>query len=1363
MRKTRLVLLLCLFISKIYGETAWDEYKIRAIHNQEQLPGKQIRQILQDSKGYMWFATVNGLCRFNGYTLKTYKSSNQSPRLLQSNIINTIIEDIDHRIWIGTEQGLNILDTSTEKIETISNDSIPNSYIHSFLLTRDSTLWVGTQSGLLRYNRETHNFTSYRNRPNDMESICGNSIRAMLEDKSGDIWVATYGNGICRLQVKTGKFIHYPSVTPLDRINYLLQDADLNLWICTWGDGVVKMGNREDHVHPVYSEFHTNTDYECVIRSLQQLPGGDLLAGTSQGMYLLDPSGSLIPKNKHENPLYAQVLNDEINHLYTDKDKNIWIATENSGVYIAYREKEPFTNFPLNSIKDSRQALKVNALYEWTEDELLLGTDKVSFAFYNKKTRQITNYRDIPQYDRLFKRWPGNIQFIFKHPYKNELWLGSQFGGLITCQLENNRIISNTYHFHQLGNTPIGTTVNTVVMDKDSTIWIGSDEGLNIISAKNDTLSYSTYNRIQAICQDHTGAIWLGTYFDGVYRLRTGFDIRKLSFEIYNNTNKLINGNEIICIYEDSHKNLWVGTKGFGLQKYNREKNWFEPAPNLKDIPGDIISNITEVNGELILGTNKGLVLYNISTFQSILLDDTDGMLDNTCVMNAMLRTKNGEIYYGTPTGFYTFRPHQIEYDSTAVKTVINDFKIFHKSFDDLPARKQEELAGKYHPLYSKQITLTSSDNNIGIEFAALSYIHPEKNRYAYKLEGFDNTWVYTDASQRTAYYTNLPAGDYRFHVRSINDSGIESTCDEVFHIKVLPPIYQTGYAYVFYLILITGMIYLFYRFQLYRFRLNEAVKIEQIERVKSEELNQSKFGFFTNISHEFLTPLSIISCSFEEIKRAFTIESQTLKAVESNVFRLNKLIEEILDFQKAENNKLTLKIAYGDIAAFISDICRDNFALLVRDKNISLNVQCDLEHIAAWFDADKLDKMLYNLLSNAIKFSHTDGRGKIEIVLSAEEPINEFQHKNLTIRVRNYGKGITEDKLPYIFMRFYESNYKQSGHKGNGIGLALTKSLVELHKGTITVSSDPEEWTEFTIQIPINKEAYQEDQIEIQKTETILTFPLETSAETSIINNSTENKNTLLLIEDDIELRASLQHLLTSKHKVTLASNGVEGLEIAHKMNPDLIISDVMMPKMDGFELCKRIKEDINTSHIPVILLTAKINREDQVAGLKCGADAYITKPFNYTILEVQVENMLSNRKRMVQKFRSSPLTQNINLSVSSFEEKLLENAIQTVKKNMGNSNFDVQLLTEQMQVSNSMLYRKLKTLTNLSPNEFIRNIRLKTAASLLLEKKGNISDIAYQVGFNDPRYFSICFKKEFNLSPKEYMEQAVTEESLT
>lgn len=1355
MKKILLLLFLSLHTLWTYAGTEWDNYKIRAINNQDKLPGKQINQILQDSDGYMWFATSNGLCRYNGYTLKTYKSSNLAPHLLQSNIVNTIIEDVDHRIWIGTEQGLNILDKSTEKIEKISNDSLPNFFIHSFLLTRDSTLWIGTQVGLLRYNRDTHNFTAFKNRPNDSTSICGNSIKALLEDKNGDVWVATYGNGICRLDIKTGKFIHYPSVTPSDRANSLFQDANLNIWICTWGDGLVKMENREDCLHPVYTEFHTHSEYECIIRSVRQLPNGEILAGTSQGLYVIDASCSFIPKNKQENPLKALALNDDIYYLYTDNDSNIWIATHNSGVFIAYKDKNPFTNYPVNSIKDSRQAIKIKAIYGWNEDELLIGAEKVSFAFFNKKTSQITNYRDIPLYNTMFSQWPGNIQFIFKHPYKNELWFGTEFGGLIICRIDNNKITSCQYHFHQFGNTPIGTTVYSIVMDKEHNIWIGSDEGLNILTNQNDTLSYSTYNRIQSVCQDHTGAMWLGTYYDGVYRLRAGFDIRKLSFEIYNNNNKLINANEIKCIFEDSRQNLWVGTKGCGLQKYNREKNWFEPAPNMGDIPGDIIFNITEFDGQLILGTNQGLVLYNNTTYQSILLDEKDGLLDNVCSMNAVMNSGKGEIYYGTPTGFYSFRPSDINYDSISVKTVINDFKIFHRSFDELNPEKQKQLAGDIHPLYSKRITLTSSDNNIGIEFAALSYIHPEKKRYAYKLEGFDKNWVYTDATQRTAHYTNLPAGNYQFHVRSINDSGIESNNDEIFHIKVLPPIYKTGYAYAFYLFLIIGMVYLFYRFQLYRFRLQEAIKIEQIERAKSEELNQSKFRFFTNISHEFLTPLSIISCSFEELKRTFHIDNQTIKAAESNVFRLNRLIEEILEFQKAENNKLKLKISYGDIATFITNICRENFSLLVRNKDITLDVECKPEHIAAWFDADKIDKILYNLLSNAVKFSHTDGRGMIEISLIAEDAENEYQHKKLIIKVRNRGKGIPPEKLPHIFTRFYEENFKQSG-KGNGIGLALTKNLVELHNGTITVSSIPDEWTEFIICIPICKKAFLADQIEEIKQETVIDTSsiVDTDSRFTKEESCVETTYSLLLIEDDVELRNSLQNLLSGTYRITLGSNGAEGLDLATKTNPDLIISDVMMPQMDGFELCRRLKEDINTSHIPIILLTAKIDGSDHLEGLKCGADTYITKPFNYTILEAQIGTILSNRMRMVEKFRSSPLTQEINLEVSSYEEKFLENAIEVVKKNMENPEFDVKLFLEQMQVSNSMLYRKLKALTNLSPNEFIRNIRLKAATRLLQEKKGNISDIAYQVGFKDARYFSICFKKEFGMTPGEYME---------
>lgn len=1362
MIRTYFIFLLCSLSLACYANNEWDTYKVRAINNQDKLPGMQINQILQDSEGYMWFATDNGLCRYDGYTLKTYKSSNQTPRLLQSNNITTIIEDIDKRIWIGTEQGINILDTSNNQITSIDNDHLSNSYIHSFLLTSDSTLWIGTQVGLLEYHRENQSFTTYRNRPNDTTSICGNSIKALKEDAAGNIWVATYGYGICKLDTQKKIFIQYPAVSLLNRTNCLLEDTNNHIWVCNWGDGITKIQNSNNPTDPNYKRIETSTEYECIFHCIEQLPDGDILVGSNQGLHLIDKSDQLIAKNTQQNPIHTLVANEDILDLYIDKNNSIWIGTRNAGVFIAYLEKTPFTNFPINSTIDSKQPLKVNAFYEWDEDILLLGIEKVSFAFFHKKSKTIINYREIENYRNMFKQWPGNLQFIFKHPDKDELWLGTQYGGLIICQIKDHKIVSTQYHVNHLGNTPIGASISTIIRDQKQNIWIGSDEGLNIITANGDTLSHKTYNRIQTLLQDHTGAMWLGTYFDGIYRLRPGFNINKMSFEIYNTKNKLISSNEIMCIYEDSNQNLWVGTKGSGLQKYNREKNCFDPIPQTEDIPGDIIFNITEFNDDLILGTNQGLVIYNSTTHKSIVLDERDGMLDKTCQKNAVLNTGKGEIYYGTSKGFYIFCPELVDNDSASVKTVISDLKIFHKSFDELPEKKQKQLAGYLHPLHTKNITLSSSDNNLGIEFAALSYIHPEKRRYAYMLEGFDKDWIYTGAAQRTAYYTNLPAGKYKFLVKSINFNKIESVHNEEFYIKVLPPIYQSGYAYMLYFILTVLAIYLFYRFQLYRFRLQEAIKTEQIERIKSEELNQSKLRFFTNISHEFLTPLSIISCTFEELRRKFNINNQTVKAAEANVFRLNKLIEEILEFQKAENNKLRLQVSYGDIGLFIHNICCENFSLLVKSKEITLDIVCTPTHIPAWFDADKIDKVLYNLLSNAVKYSYTDGKGKIEIEVIGEGLIDDFQYNNLRIKVRNLGKGIEPDKLPHIFSRFYENSPKNLTHRGNGIGLALTKSLVELHNGTIEVSSDPGEWTEFIVCIPINKTAFSNRQFQQADLEEKTINPSQSISErieekdTSSTDSATERpKHSLLLIEDDLELRNSLKQLLANKYAVTAASNGLEGLETANLINPDIIISDVMMPEMDGFELCNRIKEDINTSHIPVILLTAKIDTHDYLTGLKQGADVYIKKPFSVSLLEAQIETILLNRQRMVEKIRANPLNQNFNLSISSYEEKFLKKAIDIVKENMENPLFDVKQFLELMGVSNSMLYRKLKALTDLSPNEFIRNARLKAATELMQQQKGNISDIAYQVGFNDARYFSTCFKKEFKMTPGEYMKQ--------
>ena len=765
------------------------------------------------------------------------------------------------------------------------------------------------------------------------------------------------------------------------------------------------------------------------------------------------------------------------------------------------------------------------------------------------------------------------------------------------------------------------------------------------------------------------------------------------------------------------------------------------------------------MNGTLVLGTNKGVVLYNSQTHKSLIFDDRDGMLDKSCLKNSMFNDKKGQIYYGTPSGFCIFHPNLVNYDSTHTPTIISDFKIFHKSFDELPNKKKKQLSGKTHPLYSKNITLTSSDNNIGIKFAALSYVHPEKKKYAYKLEGFDKDWIYTDATSRTAFYTNLPSGEYRFLVKTLNEGRVENENYEEFGIKVLPPFYKTNLALVCYLFLITISGYVFYRFQNYRYKLKEAVKVEQIERIKAEELHQSKFKFFTNISHEFLTPLSIISCSIEELKRMYNIDNKILKAAQSNTIRLNRLIEEILDFQKLENNKLKLNISYGDISSFVCNLCQENFALLAKNKNVSLCMQSEPEHIAAWFDTNKIDKILYNLLSNAIKFSYQDGRGKIEILLKAEDQESEFQYKTLLIKIRNIGKGIATDELPYIFNRFYENSFKQLGLKGNGIGLALTKSLVELHKGTISVTSELEEWTEFTIRIPINKTSYSNEQIN----ETIEhRFIVNDSPEGAAIQQSQSNseiqksskQNSVLVIEDDQDLRDSLQRLLQEKYTISMATNGEEGLKLVQDIKPDLILSDVMMPIMDGFELCKQLKRKKETSCIPIILLTAKINDKDYLEGLNCGADAYITKPFNFNVLQANIDMVISNRKRVIDSFKSNPLTQNIDITISSYDEKFLKETMDIVKKNMENPEFDVKHFCEIMQVSNSMLYRKLKSLANMSPNEFIRSIRLNTAKELIKQRRGNVSDIAYLVGFKDAHYFSVCFKKEFNMTPGEYME---------
>lgn len=1321
-----------------------ESYRIQPINNIDALPDKEIHYIFQDSDGYIWFGTADGLCRYDGYSIKIFRSAPQEPSLLQDNMVLSIGEDSRGLLWIGTGKGVSIYDRKTGAITPVENKRMASLYTRA-IYAQKGLVWIGTEDGLFLYDEKSAETREFRFDPNNSKSISGNKIRALDEDSEGNLWVGTFDGGFCKIDPKTLEIVRYPSVGEHNRITSLFIDKDDVLWLGAWRNGVCKVLNKDNPEKTTYEKMGVSTRYERLTNSFIQVEG-NILLGTGLGIDLVTPPYN--PSNYHysENLKLENFPNYEVNRLYKDRNGIIWIATKNSGVFQLFKEKTVFTNYLYETLDDLHQPASIFAFHEWGND-ILLGVEKVGVARFNKKTQEIHS----GQNDKELSKIPfpmGNIRTIVKHPSKEEYYLGSDYGGLFICASNAYSIRSAKQYLPPWSGTwPDGDRIQAICCDLEGNVWIGSNLGLNLITASgekrtsvsdilNKSLAY------QSAMVDDKGNVWFGTEQGGIVRIDNRKDIDNLSFCEYTKENGKIGINNIQCLYQNKEKEIFAGTNGGGLYIYNEEKDCFEQVNGMESFANEAILSIIESDRFLYMGTKKGLLqfdLYGDEGKQLMVFTQSDGLLENTFNPNAVMKDDAGHLYFGTSRGFTTFDPKQIEADIPTGNLVISDIKIFHNSFDNLPKEQQKRISPNYHPTHSKRIILSHKEYSFGIEFATLSYKHPEKNRYAYKLEGFDKDWNYVTATNHAAYYTNMKSGTYRFLVKGTHENSFMNPEPEVLEIIVLPPPYKSWWAYTLYFVLFLLLAYVTIRILRYR----SQMKLTEMEHRKNEELAQAKFKFFTNISHELLTPLTIIGCSAEELQRKYNSHDKAWKAIKGNVFRLNKLLEQILEFKKVEKEKQELKVSYGDAGTFITNLCKESFSYYDTHKNINFTYKSEPKQIPAWFDKGILDIIMYNLISNAFKYNKMNG----QVAVSVETNDGEEGYRLLNIRVGNTGDGLTRKQIDKLFQRFQVFSYNGNKKHGNGIGLHLTKALVELHKGVIEVSSIPGEWTEFSVSIPICETAYA-DEIEYQ------TLQIEEQK-----TRKSEQKDTkaflykLLLIEDDVELLLSISNVLSGHFAVITAIDGESGLQIAKEQNPDLIISDVMLPKMTGFELCKLIKEDLAVSHIPVILLTAKVSSTDKVHGLGIGADAYITKPFDFEVLLAQIRSILLNRQKLAERFRKEERLQlPEEQQRTSPDQKFLEKAIRVIENNIEDPEFTVQHFLDTMNVSNSMLYRKLKALTGLSPNEFIRSIRLKKACAFLRDGQYNVSEVAYMVGFNDPKYFSKCFKEEFGKTPTEF-----------
>ena len=853
-------------------------------------------------------------------------------------------------------------------------------------------------------------------------------------------------------------------------------------------------------------------------------------------------------------------------------------------------------------------------------------------------------------------------------------------------------------------------------------------------------------------------SVWLATSNLGVIHI-TG-EVRQpstLKYENYSFHNRKLITNAVLCIHLDRFGRLWAGTEGGGLYLYNRNKGEFEEKTRAYSIPGDVIVSIEEdKSGNLWLGTISGLVKLYVAAvgndFSTRIYTSADGLQDNFIVNSSCSR--NGELFFGGHKGYNSFFPDKMEIPSQETNFLITDIKIFNHSFSNLPVELQQKIS-PVMPTYTSKIELPHKYNNFSIEFAALTYKNPELNRYAYRLQNFDRDWQYTDADRRFAYYNNLPSGTYTFQLKATNENGEWSGYVRELTVVVLPPFWATWWAYLLYVIIVSVIGVSIYRTAKNRILLRNALRLREIEKAKAEELNHAKLQFFTNITHELLTPLTIISATVDELKTQAPSHNDLYTVMNSNIQRLIRLLQQILEFRKAETGNLKLRVSPGDIAAFVKNAA-ESFQPLVKKRKIHFSFLCDPESMIGYFDMDKLDKILYNLLSNAAKYNKEDGF--IQVSLSYDETDKDF----ILLKIKDNGKGISKEKQKNLFKRFYEGDYRKFNTIGTGIGLSLTKDLVELHGGTISVESEVDHGTEFMVRIPIERSYYDEEQIDDEAI-SLMQNPVnyEDTQEDADVETQevTIKANTILLVEDNGELLHLMTKLLSREYNVFTAQNGKEGIAVLEKEDVDLIVSDVMMPEMDGIEFCKYVKGHLEMSHIPMILLTAKNKEEDRAEAYEIGADAFISKPFNLTVLHARIRNLLKYKERMARDFKNQIVFEMKDLNYTSLDEDFIQRAIHCVNNHLEDPNFDQAQFADEMRTSKSTLYKKLKSLAGLNTSSFIRNVRLKAACRIMEEKGTNVrvSELAYAVGFNDPKYFSSCFKKEFDMLPSEYIERFI------
>ncbi|PKQ64285.1 hypothetical protein BZG02_05560 [Labilibaculum filiforme] len=1349
--------------------------------------------IFQDSKGFMWFGTYDGLNRFDGLNFVTYKRTSPMEFPIGSNLPFGMTEDDNGNFWIATsDNGLWFFDRKKEEFHKIPNEIngkqiILGTKIGNLLLDSNGMLWLSSSKGLSVLDTKVYNknrneyrgavFRTAVDKANVVHDLA--TIYVLKEDSKQQLWLSS-AKGLFLFKLSTNLSLELNEIS-LNFNGYCRDIVETkNGYLISFNDAVYFLKGSLDkdklEVKKVAPYFFAN-----LIRTSKEFIFGGNPKGLFQFMWDDDLEQlDLIRNFQSEFYNSGSLSKNNITILYEDKSGLLWVGTNGGGLNKLDLNEKKFHHISQSNSKGSLAYNKVRAVYEDPNANLWIGTEGGGVSFLSKyETENYQNgFVNIPistneraqNYVYCIKGIPGkpesvlmgvgyptklaictlkgkeNIEFsslsnLVKNPVftilvgrDDLIWLGTYSDGLYKASYDVEKkelVILNHYNADSEGDGCLSSDiVRSLIEDKEGNIFIGTDQGLNLLLQNEKYKPDPYFLKAVHVCGDENS----------------------------------LSHNYVMAMYVDSKDRTWVGTMGGGLclllEQFGSTFK-FKTYTSKHGLPNDAIKALEEDgDGNLWISTNKGLTRFNPETDEIRNYSVSDGLQDYEFSELASYTKVNGEMIFGGVNGLNVFNPSEI---------VDNPYGS-EVEFTELFVLNQQILTGKKYNgrvlLESEMpstdsIKLRYSENSFSVGFTALHYVAPEKISYKYKLDGFDTEWTVVNSADPRAKYTNIPPGEYTLIVLATNNDGVWATLPSSIFIEVVPPFWFTSFAFLLYGILFIVLMVFFRRYSIIDVTKKNQLMMEHFEQEKMEELVQMKLQFFTNISHEFRTPLTLIQSPLEKlISKGDRVDEvyrqRNYSLMIKNVGMLNRLINQLMEFRKLEKGKMPLAVSRGNVMELVNEVF-DAFNEIAQSKGIRYELKNAYPSVELWFDYDKIEKVLFNLLSNAFKF--TPQGGEVSIIVSEEE----IEGKEwVRFDIKDNGPGIDREKLPFLFDRFYQtSSHKLSKVSGTGIGLAFAKNLINLHHGKIMVSSNPNIATVFSVYLSKGKLHFKEDDFSdqpmeqaIEKQIVVKDYQIEKREQQSLENVVfDEDKSSVLIVEDNYDVQALIKTNLEEEFNCIQAYNGKEGIDLCRKFTPDIIISDVMMPEMDGFEMCNLIKQDQEICHIPIVILTAKSADEDKLIGLTEGAVAYISKPFNIDVLVAQIKSILEARRLVRHVFNQKIEIEPKEITFTSIDEKLVERLLKVVEENISNPEFTVVQLGREVGISQSILNKKLKALLGQTANVFIRTIRLKRAAQLLKLDRLSVTDVVYEVGFNDMKYFRECFRKQFGTTPSEFI----------